>query len=211
MPMIRSFSHMCNTAGGSTYLKLRFPNLYTHVTDQWISAADCYADGVWVINIDHTTTRQVQAELALLCSELRNVTPQLGTRDAITWNRHATGKFITASAYKFITNTPHVRVSTGNIWKIGAPPRVTIFIWLMLNNRILTIDNLMRRRFQMTNICSLCWKDNETVQHLFFSCIYSTNVRSYVQAAVAGSSMPGITHPSRDSLLSRDQDRHTNS
>jgi zinc-binding in reverse transcriptase len=135
------------------------------------------------------------------------VAPQVGIRDGISWNRHATGKFTTISTYKFITNTPHIRVSTGRIWKIGASPRVAVFIWLMLNDSLLAIDNLRRRGFQLTNISPLCWKDNETVQHLFYSCSYTTDVRSYVQAAMTGNSAPRITQTTIDFLLSRDQDK----
>jgi hypothetical protein len=36
----------------------------------------------------------------------------------------------------------------------------------------------MKREFQMPNICSLCWKDSESIQHLFYQCDYSTQVRS---------------------------------
>jgi zinc-binding in reverse transcriptase len=150
---------------------------------------------------------QIQIELALLHAELQNVAPHIGIKDSINWDRHAAGKFTTASAYKFITNTPHIRVSTGRLWKIGVSLRVAVFIWFMLNDSILTIDNLRRRGFQLTNICPLCWKDNETVQHLFYSCSYTTNIRSYIQATMLGSSAPSITQTTTDFLLSRDQDK----
>jgi hypothetical protein len=92
---------------------------------------------------------QIQIELALLHAELQNVAPHVGIKDGINWDRHAAGKFTTASAYKFITNTPHIRVSTGRLWKIGAFLRVAVFIWFRERRAWYMTATQQRNRLQI--------------------------------------------------------------
>lgn len=70
--------------------------------------------------------------------------------------------------------------SINRIWKIKAPPRVKIFIWIMLRNKILTMDNLIKRGWQTPNRCILCKQAAESVQHLFATCPYVTRVRWHI-------------------------------
>ena len=56
------------------------------------------------------------------------------------------------------------------IWKIKAPPRVEIFGWLVLWNRILTMDNLRRRGRIEVNGCLMCLSDEGLVDHLMLNC-----------------------------------------
>lgn len=45
-----------------------------------------------------------------------------------------------------------------------------VFAWLLLINRILTIDNLNRRGWCLVNRCVMCKNDSETTKHLFNDC-----------------------------------------
>jgi hypothetical protein len=49
------------------------------------------------------------------------------------------------------------------------PPRIHIFLWLLANNKVLTRDNLAKRRNVDDKTCLFC-KEYETVHHLFFEC-----------------------------------------
>jgi zinc-binding in reverse transcriptase len=53
------------------------------------------------------------------------------------------------SFYRFLTDYPSPSDTIINIWKLKVPPRILFFAWLMLKNKILTIDNLKRRGFQI--------------------------------------------------------------
>jgi hypothetical protein len=44
-----------------------------------------------------------------------------------------------------------------------------MFLWLLINNRVLTRDNLAKRRKLEDESCLLC-SEKETSQHLFFDC-----------------------------------------
>jgi hypothetical protein len=55
------------------------------------------------------------------------------------------------------------------VWKIIAPPSIHIFLWLVSNNKILTRDNLSKRKSLDDMSCLFC-SESESVSHLFFNC-----------------------------------------
>lgn len=79
------------------------------------------------------------------------------------------------SYYQMISEGPAVREKKGNIWKIRAPTRVAVFIWLM-GNRILTNDNLICRGWVISNLCYLFRNANEWIQHMFGCCQFREQV-----------------------------------
>jgi zinc-binding in reverse transcriptase len=54
-------------------------------------------------------------------------------------------------------------------WKAPIPLKIKIFLWLVQQNRILTKDNLIKRRWQGDTKCIFC-DEYETVTHLFIKC-----------------------------------------
>ena len=56
------------------------------------------------------------------------------------------------------------------LWACPLPRKIGCFIWLVLNNKILTWDNLQRKGKIGPGICSLCFANFETVNHIFISC-----------------------------------------
>jgi hypothetical protein len=56
-----------------------------------------------------------------------------------------------------------------SIWDIKIPPRVQYFLWLLSKNKLLTRDNLSKRRKVEDPTCLFC-NERESIQHLFFSC-----------------------------------------
>lgn len=62
-----------------------------------------------------------------------------------------------------------------SIWKLNIPPRVQFHLWLLSNNKLLTMDNLAKRRAVNDPTCLMC-AENESISHLFFCCCVSTLV-----------------------------------
>jgi hypothetical protein len=52
------------------------------------------------------------------------------------------------------------------VWKIHIPSRVHIFLWLLANNKVLTRDNLAKRKSDDDKTCLFC-SEFESVTHLF--------------------------------------------
>jgi hypothetical protein len=55
------------------------------------------------------------------------------------------------------------------MWKIPVPSRLHVFLWLLANNKVLTGDNLAKRKDVGDKTCLFC-SENESVMHLFFCC-----------------------------------------
>ena len=76
-----------------------------------------------------------------------------------------------------------------NTWKYAIPPSARIFVFLLLKDKLLTREALMRRNFNLSDIsCPLCHSGVlETTLHLFFQCQYSQNIWAKVTHLVHGS------------------------
>ena len=76
---------------------------------------------------------------------------------AITrWRFSTTGLFTTASAYKIMHDTGIFDIYWKRLWEVKAPPKVKIFFWLLIRNRILTQHILARRDCAVITGCKLC-------------------------------------------------------
>ncbi|GMP39961.1 hypothetical protein CsSME_00010601 [Camellia sinensis var. sinensis] len=56
------------------------------------------------------------------------------------------------------------------IWAMGSPSKIAFFVWTAALGRILTIDNLIRRRHGLINWCCMCYRDAKTVDNLLLHC-----------------------------------------
>jgi hypothetical protein len=64
----------------------------------------------------------------------------------------------------------------GKIWDSPQWPKIKIFKWLVLHNRILTWENLRKRGFIGPSQCHLCQAKEETMNHLLDECNYTTKI-----------------------------------
>ncbi|CAN1305881.1 hypothetical protein LINPERPRIM_LOCUS26640 [Linum perenne] len=62
------------------------------------------------------------------------------------------------------------------IWRTHVPTKVCGFIWQVTHEKILTVDNLMRRGFQLPNRCILCSVEAESIRHLFVDCQFVSQI-----------------------------------
>lgn len=58
------------------------------------------------------------------------------------------------------------------IWRWNLPPKNKCFLWLCLQNKILTWPNIQRRGFSGPGMCILCRAAEEELHHLFIHCRY---------------------------------------
>lgn len=54
-----------------------------------------------------------------------------------------------------------------------APPKCIFIVWLAMLGRLSTCDNLGKVGIHVDPICSLCSREEESVNHLFFKCEFS--------------------------------------
>jgi hypothetical protein len=75
--------------------------------------------------------------------------------DVVLWRFGPQGRFSVRSVYNAMTRNesgPYHK----KIWKSKIPAKIKIFLWLMMNNAILTKDNLLKRKWSGDPSCYFC-------------------------------------------------------
>ena len=76
--------------------------------------------------------------------------------------------------YRFFTRASSDPFPWTIIWRSWGLMRVSFFAWEASWNKILTIDQLKRRGWNMPNRCYLCKVEQETNDHLILFCKKAT-------------------------------------
>lgn len=76
-------------------------------------------------------------------------------------------KYTVQSLYVVINHRGVTSVYVQAVWKLNIPPRVQVFLWLLSKNKLLTRDNLAKRREVNGPACLFC-SEHESIVHLFF-------------------------------------------
>jgi hypothetical protein len=63
-----------------------------------------------------------------------------------------------------------------DLWYWQLPLKVKLFMWLLLEQRIITWENLVKRGFLGPRRCVLCGKSEELVYHLFVDCNFTKDI-----------------------------------
>jgi len=75
------------------------------------------------------------------------------------------------------------------VWKAKIPAKIKIFLWLVLNNAILTKDNLIKRKWFGSPLCHFCNED-ENIDHLFFQCRMAKAVWAVIAHSIGADNVP---------------------
>jgi len=94
--------------------------------------------------------------------------------DKLRWGYEEKGTYTTKEAYLLILKDQLIK---DKLWeKVWSPriwPKISTFLWLLSHNRILTWDNLRKRKFEGPSICLNCKMEEETAVHLMQLCPFS--------------------------------------
>jgi hypothetical protein len=154
---------------GTSSLAIQFWNLYAilneknkHVADLWDgSSLKCTFR-----RIAHETLMRDWDEVVQLASTIIFSDSQ----DEIIWTFKSNGKYSSQALYRIINFRGVKPVHTPAIWEIKIPPRVHFFLWLLTQNKVLTRENVSKRKHVEDCSCLFCC-ERETVHHLFFDCV----------------------------------------
>ena len=90
--------------------------------------------------------------------------------DQFCWLKNSKKSFTVRSYYHSLTAHASKQFPWKGIWKPKVPTRVSFFVWTAVLGKILTNDNLRKRRVLLVNWCCLCKVDGESIDHLFIHC-----------------------------------------
>jgi hypothetical protein len=159
-------------SGGS--LVTLFWDLFSICNEPSAKVSDILVDGEICLSFRRCFDTNMMCRWRELCALLGFVSLSRD-RDTPIWSVEASGKYSVRSFYNLV-NDGGVRVPhLASIWKISIPGRVQVFMWLLVQNRLLTRDNLAKRRAVHDGSCLFC-DENESVSHLFFECVVAKQI-----------------------------------
>jgi hypothetical protein len=123
----------------------------------------------------------------LITSKLENLTLS-DTTDKISWSLNRNGIFSTKSVYKLL-ELPLAGSHSKWIWKAKIPLKIKIFMWQLCKNALPTRENLRKRNWMGSPLCSFC-NQVETNDHLFFVCNTSKVVWGVLGSTMGASCAP---------------------
>jgi hypothetical protein len=85
----------------------------------------------------------------------------------------ASGNYSASSAYKALFQGSIGFEPAERVWKSWAPRKCKFFIWLVEHDRCWTADRLARRGLDHPDCLPLCDQDDESINHLLVSCVFS--------------------------------------
>ncbi|KAJ4732774.1 RNA-directed DNA polymerase (reverse transcriptase)-related family protein [Rhynchospora pubera] len=101
----------------------------------------------------------------------------------LSWRWTSHGRFSAASAYAMLKYAGQTSVYHRHLWKIKAPPKVRVFLWLLIRDKLLTQHNLQKRGWPSIHSCVLCTHHaEETTMHLFSECPFVFNTWQAIAA-----------------------------
>jgi hypothetical protein len=108
--------------------------------------------------------------------------------DKIIWKMGKNKTFSMNFMYNALTKS-NCGFSHNRIWKGKVLPKIKIFMWLMSNDAILTKDNMIRRRWVGNPRCYFCEQD-ESINHLFFTCPVARVVWGVIAKLIGANNIP---------------------
>lgn len=96
--------------------------------------------------------------------------------DKLEWNWTAEASYNARSIYNLLVTGGRIKSKFAAIWKYKIPPKVRIFLFLLLHVKLLTREVMMRRQFHCQPSCEMCTDHLETALHLFFQCSHAQRI-----------------------------------
>ncbi len=115
----------------------------------------------WLLSFRNITSIEEINEVVQLGGMLQNVQLQQHTTDDIKWNLNESGSYSSKSANLFKFQGSFSPIDFSSVWRSPAELKMRFFGWLILLQKTLTAQNLLRRNLLRRHwpcnwICSLC-------------------------------------------------------
>jgi hypothetical protein len=105
--------------------------------------------------------------------EVDRITLGLTMPDSTVWHWDPSGKYSTSSAYQALFLGQHALEGAKELWKVHASGKCKMFLWLLMHERVWTLERLQHHGMENHGLCTLCSQCAEVIDHLFLGCLFS--------------------------------------
>ncbi|XP_059654266.1 uncharacterized protein LOC132300982 [Cornus florida] len=147
--------------------------------DAYASVDSLISNLQWVI--PETIQLPAYFQLQVFLSQLYRIAPPSTSHDTVDWLPSPTLKFSLAHTMNYLTPPSIIFPWHYLLWFKYHIPKHGIITWLAVRNRCYTLDSKPMLNKHNTNARFLCNSDYESLDHLFFSCNYSSHIWRVIQ------------------------------
>ncbi|KAI8524775.1 hypothetical protein RHMOL_Rhmol13G0175300 [Rhododendron molle] len=172
---------------GETSFKEEYPRLFSLSIQQEAKVSNMWGDvngRCWELLFRRRPFGREKQEMENLKRRLQGVILNPTKPDLLQWRWAADRNFPVKSAYEQWEITSHSNNALlGSLWKSLSPPKVEIFVWMAIKEKVATRSLLLSRNLIseiQQALCPLCSEHCETNQHLFLHCRFSWVVWSVI-------------------------------
>jgi hypothetical protein len=121
------------------------PSLFQKSKRKKISVLKATENNRWISHITPILTFDELHDFILLWEEITSVTRVEDSEDKIKWKWTSDGIYTTHSAYQIQFRGRYKKLAAVSIWRAKAEPKCRIFAWILLQHKILTVNNLAKQ------------------------------------------------------------------
>lgn len=117
---------------------------------------------------------------------------ETGAEDRFIWLSNQSGTYSTKTGYRIASasdeevEAPPVDPTfnwLSAIWSEQIPPKIQLFLWRAAQNALPTGENLLNRGLLDNSVCPY-FGDLETLEHLFFHCVFAKQVWDHAPSGI---------------------------
>jgi hypothetical protein len=148
------------------------PNIFKCARFKKTSAYTEINNNNWIRNLNNINSTSLIEEFILLFMALTEVNLS-NDRDEIIWKWASNGKYSVSSIYDCQFRGSIIHFSATSIWQETTEPKCRFFGWLVLHDRVLTANNMIKRNWPCNYNCFLCLCMHESTEHILTQCNYT--------------------------------------
>jgi hypothetical protein len=148
------------------------PQLYQLAWRKNRSLRDEVQGDKWTRGLWRMTTAEQMAEFVSLWSLVQEVQFN-DSQDEIRWKWSADGSYSAKSAYNIQFVGSFCPFNSKAIWKAKVEGKHSIFTWLLVQQKMLTANNLQTKGIQCDPVCALCDQELEIADPLCLHCVFA--------------------------------------
>ena len=157
-----------------TMLSQRFPHLFTLAAHRNATIEEMWDQnfgvGGWNLRFIRDFNDWELDMIGNLLHDLRGHRITL-EKDSVFWKEGRNGQFRVKEAYSLLDSPLTVVFPNNKIWVERVPIKIVFFAWEAAWGKIMALDRLQKRGWQLPNRCFLCGCEEENVNHILLHCI----------------------------------------